>query len=339
MTDSSSGTGGSPGTTSAELCSVLARNETLAATAPVAQSWLIIEQPGPWGAKALTSSDLDPDIGAALVQASAGTGTTICLARSITARENEATQVRVWLAHTSPGDVRLRVGHVELSELLDIDFSAMAAGDLPKIGERSTEPFLFVCTNGKRDLCCAIKGRDLLRELITDASATDVLEYTYEVSHLGGHRFAPTALLLPHGAVFGRLTQQSAVKVLRRAREGHLHTEHYRGRSTWRPWEQAAEIAVRNSEHITNSHHIDVLRVVVDGLGREHVVPTRTGPGGLTPEQAVLEVRHRDGRAWRVQVHSEAIAERPESCSKVPVAGHTWRAHISATSSWRSNQA
>ncbi|HEU5385864.1 MAG TPA: sucrase ferredoxin [Streptosporangiaceae bacterium] len=48
----------------------------------------------------------------------------------------------------------------------------------------------LVCTNGKRDRCCAVRGRPVAAA-IADATGWD----TWESSHLGGHRFAATALL------------------------------------------------------------------------------------------------------------------------------------------------
>jgi hypothetical protein len=42
-------------------CSALSRllDEPLAGTAPVAKSWIMLEQPGPWGRKALSQSHQD----------------------------------------------------------------------------------------------------------------------------------------------------------------------------------------------------------------------------------------------------------------------------------------
>ncbi|MCZ9337866.1 sucrase ferredoxin, partial [Streptomyces sp. TRM76130] len=49
-------------------CSTVSQDldEPVSATAATARTWLLLEQPGPWGAKALTSSHLDPALGRAL---------------------------------------------------------------------------------------------------------------------------------------------------------------------------------------------------------------------------------------------------------------------------------
>ena len=65
------------------MCSAgsIAASEPLAGTASVAQSWVVIEQPGPWGRQALIDSHLDPLLGESLLAASTNSGTTILLAR------------------------------------------------------------------------------------------------------------------------------------------------------------------------------------------------------------------------------------------------------------------
>ncbi len=62
-------------------CATASRDldEPLAGTAATARTWLLVEQPGPWGAKALTSSHLDPEVGSALERAAEGTGVRVAL--------------------------------------------------------------------------------------------------------------------------------------------------------------------------------------------------------------------------------------------------------------------
>lgn len=53
------------------MCSTFCRElrEPLAGTAVVAVGWVVVEQPGPWGAKAPTQSHLDPAFGGAFDEA------------------------------------------------------------------------------------------------------------------------------------------------------------------------------------------------------------------------------------------------------------------------------
>ncbi|MGW2541461.1 hypothetical protein ACWC5I_11435, partial [Kitasatospora sp. NPDC001574] len=69
--------------TGVSTCATLSRelSEPLAATAATATTWLLVEQTGPWGAKALAESHLDASTGRALEAATAGTGVRVALIR------------------------------------------------------------------------------------------------------------------------------------------------------------------------------------------------------------------------------------------------------------------
>ena len=304
-------------------CSVLAREsgEPLTATAPVAQAWLVIEQPGAWGRAALLDSRLPAGVGERLVARSEGSGTTVLLARRPGRSTDEGTAGparRFWIAHTAPGGVRMRSGTVDdVAVLADIDLRAVARGELPPLGTRSTAPLLLVCGNAKRDACCALFGR----ALAASAAAEIGDDVVWESSHLGGHRFAPTSLLLPWGVVHGALDHAGAVDLVARAREGRLRLEGYRGRTALRRWLQAAETAVREAEDVDGIDVLDVLRVTP--FGRPAPAPVGT-PAAEPTAPVEAEVRHADGRAWRVVVERVELAERPESCGKGPVPGHVW---------------
>ena len=70
-------------------------------------------------------------------------------------------------------------------------------------------------------------------------------EDTWEVSHIGGDRFAGNLLVLPHGLYYGRLDAPSAVAVAGDHEAGQLDLDHLRGRSGYAMPVQAAEIALR----------------------------------------------------------------------------------------------
>jgi hypothetical protein len=72
------------------------------------------------------------------------------------------------------------------------------AGDTGDEAVRSRAE-LWVCTQGSHDSCC---GRDGMR-LAADVAAAGLDVVVRRVSHTGGHRFAPTALTLPDGRMWG----------------------------------------------------------------------------------------------------------------------------------------
>ncbi|MGW0615042.1 sucrase ferredoxin [Streptomyces sp. NPDC002788] len=284
-------------------CSSVSRDsdEPVPGTAAIARTWLLLEQPGPWGAKALTSSHLDPAVGRALEAAAKDTGVRIVLIRRPgrhADRRMPATR-RVFAAHTVPGNVWLRSATTsDPARLLELDFAALGRGDHGSFDAvlgaepHDDEPLALVCTNGKRDRCCALLGRPLAAELVASG-----VEGVWEVTHLGGHRFSPTALVLPYGYAYGRAEAHTLKEVLQGAREGRIVVEGCRGGSAWERPGQAAELAVRT---MTGECAAEALSVV------------RTA--GAAPHWEVT-VAHVDGRRWQVDVvQGAALPPRPESC-------------------------
>ncbi|HEY3004184.1 MAG TPA: sucrase ferredoxin, partial [Kribbellaceae bacterium] len=287
-----------------KLCSTWCRElgEPLAGTAVVAAGWLVVEQPGPWGAKAPTQSHLDPELGARIDEAAKDAGVRFGLIRS-PGRHADAPpgggSRQLYAACTVPGRTFLLAGRVDDPAELDrLDLDALASGDrdrvlasLPELAA-SDEPVLLVCTNGKRDECCALLGRPIAHAVADQAPGR-----VWESNHLGGHRFAPTVTVLPYGTMHGHLDAATASRILAEAATGRTVLDGLRGRSTWSKPGQVAEVAVRTQ---------------IGELGLD--VMTVTDATGDT-----VTVTHRDGRAWTVTVTS-AVAEppRPDSCGKEP---------------------
>ncbi|MCC9739044.1 sucrase ferredoxin [Streptomyces sp. MNU89] len=280
-------------------------SEPLAGTAATARTWLLIEQPGPWGAKALTSSHLDPVLGRALETAAAGTGVRVALIRRPGRHADHpgGRERRVHVAHTLPGRSWTRTALLaDPEDLLALDFPALGAGEHGGLWEPyEGDPLVLVCTNGKRDRCCALLGRPLVDELAATGEAV------WEVTHIGGHRFAPTLFVLPYGYAYGRVTARAVKEILHAVRDGQVVTANARGRSAWERPAQAADLAVR--EH-TGEDRADALRI------------TRTEPrpaGAAEPGGWSVTVEHTDGRLWRVEVgRGASLPPRPESCGAVP---------------------
>jgi len=60
---------------------------------------------------------------------------------------------------------------------------------------------VLVCTHGTRDSCCGKRGASLAADLA--AVGTRAGQNLWRTSHMGGHRFAPTFMVLPQGTVWG----------------------------------------------------------------------------------------------------------------------------------------
>ena len=62
----------------------------------------------------------------------------------------------------------------------------------------------LVCTHGSRDACCGSLGPRLAQALRGAGH-----QQVWEVSHIGGHRFAPTLWHLPSWRVYGRVSLEN----------------------------------------------------------------------------------------------------------------------------------
>jgi len=258
------------------------RDESLAATASRVRKWLLVEQPGPWGSNALVESRLDADIAQALRVRAREAGVRVVLIRRPgwqSTDDRRAYLVRSDRAHRWIERVEVE----ESRDLLDIDLEVLEADEPPGRGATPPPSVHLVCTNGKRDRCCADLGRPVIRALIEAG-----VEEVWESSHVGGDRFAANVVCLPTGVYFGRVPPEEAVRIVTEHAGGLLDLDCYRGRSCYPPLLQAAEIFARRELGERRLWALRFLSVERDG-----------GADGLT---AVLQ--HDDGEL-RVRVGRE----------------------------------
>lgn len=212
-------------------------------TAPPAQQWFLVEHRGPWGRTGYAGSRLDPAAVDALSRWARGTGGRVLLVRRPgRAGPHRPHEVRRWFQIDSrPGREAIRSGDfVDERQLVGI-LAATPTGDPGGTGR--TRPMVLVCTHGRHDACCAVRGRP-----VAAALAVAEPEGTWECSHIGGCRFAPAVVLLPHGLVFGGVPSSAAVELLDRYRAGVVDGRWVRGPSSLPPVMQAAQQAAR--EHL-----------------------------------------------------------------------------------------
>ena len=291
-------------------CSVLWDELPAWGTATQARFWVAIEQSGPWGRDALTESHLDPDLGARLAAASAEAGGRVLLIRAPGHHADAAFQSRrVFVAGGLDGTPWLLTGvALDPGALEDLPWAELASGGpdaalaaCPWL-QPSDDPVLLVCANSKRDVCCALRGRP-----VALAVASERPGQVWECSHTGGHRFAPTGIVLPLGQMLARLTPRLASQVLDAAASGHfaivtLDERHDRGVSHVTARTSAALSWVRATEGETDPTAL----VALDGVD-------------------TVTVQHVDGRAWELVPELQRGAPLPESCGKEPVPTSTWR--------------
>jgi hypothetical protein len=255
------------------------RDDPVAGTATHVRTWLLLEHSGPWGAEALLDARLPEGLGAALKQQARAYRAKILLIRRTRARRDPE-RLNVYVVHADPVRPRLEHGTVgDLREVLDLDVTSFRAGGSTGLSP-ATGSLFCVCTNGRHDACCAELGRPIALAL-DDAHP----EETWEVSHVGGDRFAGNVVVLPEGLYYGRLDPRSAIAVAGAHLSGELDLDHLRGRSSHPMAVQAAEHHLRQQLGVTRIDAVtversrtgaDVTETAFDVGGAAYVVRVRT---------------------------------------------------------------
>jgi hypothetical protein len=283
-------------------CSVASSDleEPLLGSASTVRAFLLVEEPGPWGVDALRDSRLPEAVKEFLQDLQRRSRVRPLLVRRQDRRRPDRRQVfaafvrgpRPWLEATSVADLR---------EICDLDLSDLAEGTSPGLTPHP-DPLFAVCTHGRHDACCAERGRPLCQAMRGAAP-----DEAWEVSHIGGDRFAANMLVLPHGLYYGRLTPADAGPLVRAHHEGTLDLAHLRGRCAYPFAVQAAEVYLRRHTGIDTVEPLDVTD------GQREDVDTR------------VSFRHH-GSAWTVAVRTVRGEPRPLTCrAEAPGRGLTHR--------------
>ena len=210
------------------------------------RTWLLLEHPGAWASTALQSRRLPPVVRTELARRANQHRVRIVLLRR-TGRTAPEQPLACFAATTGPSGAWLGGARLDMAEdVLDIDLGDLRAGAHHGFAPVD-HPLLCVCTHGSHDPCCAERGRPVAAALATRFPAE-----TWEVSHIGGDRFAGNVVCFPDGDYLGRLDAATAVPVLEAYEAGEYVLPHLRGRAGFAPIVQAAEILVRGGSASPN---------------------------------------------------------------------------------------
>lgn len=282
--------------TAQDRCSALSltRAEPLAGTATeVSSGYLLIEDQGPWARNAL-SKDAVGGLAEQIDSYAAGAGVKTLVFRSAGRRESTAAR-RCFAATVGHNRQLVSFTITDPADLLDLTLDAYAS-DLSGVHPQAAPdpgPLLLVCTHAKRDQCCAIRGAPLARELAAQHPGR-----VFECSHLGGHRFAATALALPSGAVYGRLDTKLALDAYRAEEGAQVIAPQLRGMSHLPPAAQTVDAALR-------------VRLALSLIDDVHLVDcTQT-----QDDSGMYEVRmSAAGTTWFARVSLTRSEPAPQSC-------------------------
>lgn len=234
------------------FCSVLSREagEAIIGTAQHVDVWLLLEYEGTWGAKATSENELPPDVQRWLEMQAAMVGRGRVQFIRHEKRERASDTLTFYVAQADETEPRLFQFRLkDYRELLEIDIVAMLDSDGSYEAQRSYEPIYLVCTNGRRDRCCALFGMEVyfgLRAIAGDA--------VWQTTHVGGHRFAANVLTFPEGLYYGRVKTADLELFYEARQQGEIALSFLRGRSCYEEVVQAAEYFLRQESGEARLH-------------------------------------------------------------------------------------
>ncbi|PZO11176.1 MAG: sucrase ferredoxin [Leptolyngbya foveolarum] len=228
-----------------DFCAIASQQigEDLIGTAGHYQTYVLIECPLPWAAKVFDSANIPLTL-RQYIKAIKAERSVQFLAINRGASASSASVTLMIYERTGPSGEHFSADESiegyrgyefplnDLTQVVDC-LKAYWQGDFPRErrrGQPITQQDILICTHGVRDRCCARFGNPFFR-----AATQSVLQgelpnvRLWKVSHIGGHRFAPTAISLPDGRYYGRLTLSALQAIVTRRGSIHQLCSVYRG--------------------------------------------------------------------------------------------------------------
>ena len=217
-----------------EVCA--AAGEPMPGTAIRVDVWIMLEYRRAWAAKALEDNQLADATNAWLAETVKGFASLGLVARPQFIRRPERTNtIQLYLARDN------RLGGLAVETESALHTLDLLSTPLPRV----QQPQYFVCTNAKRDICCAKFGRPTYAALHREISGR-----AWQTTHVGGHRYAPNILALPQSALYGRVMPDDVSRFLAHTENGELAREFLRGQTRYSKVAQIAEHAIEDAREL-----------------------------------------------------------------------------------------
>jgi hypothetical protein len=226
------------------FCSIFSEQagESLTGSAPFAEWYMVLETHEPFGKHAFEESQIPDQVKNFLIEKlQMFNNSRLLLGHG--PHQPFPDGPRFFLARTTnpePALYEFKLGSFD--DLLQINFHALYTNSPACAVYRRHEPIYLVCTNGKRDPCCAKFGLPIFNEVKMLRP-----DSTWQSSHIGGHRYGPLLLILPNGLLYGRLGTFDARETVESFSRGEIYLPRLRGRSAYPQPAQAAEILIRQA--------------------------------------------------------------------------------------------
>jgi len=272
--------------------------EPLPGTAKPGSVYVLFEWPEAWPRDVMGDAALGEELTAKLAPMLEAHDATLLLIRHPTREGRNISDHHLYLVFAD--EAVTEVKHVDSpDELLELDLSGPGRNG----AERRERPLLLICTHAKRDRCCAAKGRPMVNELHARHPFGPGNDVVWETSHIKGHRFAPTMLLMPWAYSFGRMNVEATDAMLTDASEGLYFVPGNRGRGTLGPVEQVAELAVAAEVPGARYGQFDV---------------------DASDDGSALVTDTASGQVYEVQLEQRPVSGVVDSCGKPPKESTAW---------------
>jgi len=212
-------------------------------TAPVVDTWVLIEYPGPWAPRGFIDTSLPPAVKERI--AALPPRHRVLLIRREYVRPN---RIRCFVVHSRErSSTSWEFEMEDYGEMLAIDVAN------PPEQDRTETPFFLVCTHGRHDKCCSKFGLPAFRA-IRERVGHDV----WQCSHVGGDRFAANVLWFPYGLYYGHVCPQDIDPLLDASLRHQVHMKNFRGRSCYRRPAQVGEYFVRGHSGVVGLDQLNL---------------------------------------------------------------------------------
>ncbi len=273
--------------------------------AGMTRGWILVEHSGPWVRDAFTNHPL----GLALLERARGSQVKVLAIRRHGRSARSVSEPVAFVASSTAGWVE----RIPYNALETLDPAVALADSPPGLSAPHSEPIYLVCTHGSKDACCAVRGRPL-------AAALAALrpDETWECSHLGGDRFAPNLVCLPHGLFYGHVGPIDAGGVVEAYERGELAMPFLRGRSGTPEEGQAADFLLRERIGLRDIDALsfvgsvevseDLFDVDLSVRGAVTRVRVRCRDDGNEPRALTCSaVERRDSWSWELEAAAELV--------------------------------
>ena len=220
------------------FCAHLSREsgEDIIGSAPSHDTYIAIECRQPWAAKAFESKFLPPNLKALVEEVKRSKRSVRFLLISTLDTETQGfTRVLTFqkMPFPSQGYTRREFRVMDIAEVAPIVERYLANPNFVTVAstpiDEQVRDFL-ICTHGSHDKCCARYGNPFYRQALKLKSELGWENARFwQASHIGGHRFAPTAIGFPDGRYYGGLDGDSISAIVQQAGDIRCFEKVYRG--------------------------------------------------------------------------------------------------------------